>query len=418
VEGEISNLARPASGHLYFSLKDAASQVRCAMFRGKNMRLAFTPKNGMQVLTRARVGLYEGRGEFQLIVDYMEESGEGALRRAFEQLKQKLATEGLFAEEHKQPVPPVARCIGVITSPSGAAIRDILNVHRRRFPAIPLIIYPTAVQGDGAAQQIADAIVKANQRKECDVLIVSRGGGSLEDLWAFNEEVVARAIYNSALPVVTGVGHEIDFTIADFVADQRAPTPSAAIELLTPDQSEWRQQLNQIHNRLHAQINRVLKQQRQSVQWLEKRLQQQHPQQRLLQHSQRIDELEQRLSRSYRAMLRTREITLATLASRLQRRSPEQQLLRLQARHAQLKSRLASALARQLETRRQRLAMAGRTLDTVSPLATLGRGYALVTRPDGTLVRDASTVKAGEQVTARVQHGRLYCTVNKTESEL
>ena len=235
VRGEISNLAQPGSGHIYFSLKDKHSQVRCAMFRSANRHLRFAPENGREVLVRAGVSLYEGRGEFQLIVESMEPAGAGALQQAFEELKQRLLEEGLFADEHKQPLPAFPGTIGIITSPTGAAVRDIIHVLERRYARAGVIVYPVPVQGEGSAQQIAQAVDVANQRRECDVLILARGGGSLEDLWSFNEEIVARAIHHSVIPVVSGIGHEIDFTIADFVADQRAPTPSAAAEMVSPD---------------------------------------------------------------------------------------------------------------------------------------------------------------------------------------
>jgi exodeoxyribonuclease VII large subunit len=238
VEGEISNLARPASGHIYFSLKDEAAQVRCAMFKMHNRLVNFQPKNGQQVLARVRISLYEARGEFQLIVEHMEETGDGALRRQFELLKQKLFEEGLFDEAHKQALPFLPTQLGVITSPSGAAIRDILSVLKRRFPGIPVLIYPVPVQGTEAPQAIVESIHSAAKCQDCDLLILARGGGSLEDLWAFNEETVARAINACPIPIVTGIGHEIDFTIADFVADYRAPTPSAAAEFISPDHTE------------------------------------------------------------------------------------------------------------------------------------------------------------------------------------
>ncbi|MCU7921893.1 MAG: exodeoxyribonuclease VII large subunit, partial [Candidatus Thiodiazotropha sp. (ex Dulcina madagascariensis)] len=250
VSGELSNLAQPASGHIYFSLKDEAAQVRCAMFRMKRQLLRFRPENGQQVTIRARVSLYEARGEFQLIVEQMEPAGEGALRLAFEQLKHKLATEGLFDSETKKPLPSPPNQLGIITSPTGAAVRDLLTVLRRRFPALPVIIYPVQVQGEDAPRQIIRMLQLANQRQECDLLILSRGGGSLEDLQAFNDEGLARAIHASQIPLVTGIGHEIDFTIADFVADRRAPTPSAAAELVSPDQQEWYQRVTQLARRL------------------------------------------------------------------------------------------------------------------------------------------------------------------------
>lgn len=415
VEGELSNVARPSSGHIYFTLKDHQAQVRCAMFRGRNSALSFVPTNGMQVLARARVGLYDGRGEYQLVVEFLEESGDGALRRAFEQLKQKLDAEGLFDPARKRPLPALPRAIGVITSPTGAAIRDILSVLRRRFPAMPLIIYPVPVQGDGAAAQIAAAISVANARKDSDVLLVARGGGSLEDLWAFNEEVVARAIAGSELPIITGIGHEIDFTIADFCADVRAPTPSAAAELLTPDQNEWRQRVLRIAQRLELRQRELLSRWQRQLAWLTKRLDQQHPRQRLLQRMQRIDELEQRLYRAQRAHLRALQQRIVTATARLHRHAPDQQLARLAERRRYLYQRLRRSMAQRLERERQQLAAVGRALDTVSPLATLSRGYSVLTRSaDGTVVTVADQLQAGERVNARLHRGRVECTVIQT----
>ncbi|HEY0719956.1 MAG TPA: exodeoxyribonuclease VII large subunit, partial [Gammaproteobacteria bacterium] len=275
IEGEISNLTRPASGHIYFSLKDPFAQVRCAMFRMRGMHLVFRPADGMQVLVRARLSLYEPRGDYQLIVEQMEEAGDGALRRAFEQLKQRLHAEGLFESARKRPLPPLPRRIGVVTSPSGAAIHDILTVLRRRFPAIPVILYPVPVQGAGAAAQIATMLRKAGERGECDVLIVGRGGGSLEDLWPFNEEVVARAIAASPIPVVSAVGHEVDVTIADFAADQRAATPSAAAEMVVPDRQEWQLRIERLQERLTQALHHRLRHAHQSVAHLAKRIR--HP---------------------------------------------------------------------------------------------------------------------------------------------
>src|SRR3990167_3651168 len=289
IEGEISNFAAPHSGHWYFSLKDAAAQVRCAMFKGHQRQLNFIPKDGLHILLRARVSLYENRGEFQLIAEYMEERGEGKLRRAFEILKKKLEAAGLFDLAHKKPLPLFPQQIGVITSSTGAAIRDILTVLKRRYTCAFVIIYPSLVQGANAASTIIQAIQTANQRNECDVLILARGGGSLEDLWPFNEENVAYAIYQSKLPIMTGIGHEVDFTIADFVADKRAPTPSAAAEIVTPNKIE----LLQILNRDKQQFLKLLKQQftanKQHLSWIQKQLYQQHPKRRLAERAQHVD---------------------------------------------------------------------------------------------------------------------------------
>src|ERR1700728_3269492 len=298
LEAEISNLARPSSGHWYFSLKDSAAQVRCAMFRQRNMLSAFTPRDGQKVLVRARIGLYEPRGEYQLIVDHMEDAGLGALKRQFEELSAKLSQEGLFAAERKRLLPGLPKRIGVITSPTGAAVRDILHVLARRFPAAPVLIYPVRVQGAQAAAEITATLQLANQRAECDVLILARGGGSLEDLWAFNDERLARAIVASPIPVITGIGHEIDFTIADFAADVRAPTPSAAAEIVVPDAEEWLSSLRRLDARLQRALLRSMQARAQRLRWLCGRAAMVSPSARLAQQSQRLDELEQRLSRA------------------------------------------------------------------------------------------------------------------------
>ncbi|MEW6645854.1 MAG: exodeoxyribonuclease VII large subunit [Pseudomonadota bacterium] len=413
VEGEISNLARPASGHWYFSLKDSAAQVRCAMFRQRNQLLRFKPQDGMHVLIRARISLYEGRGEFQLIAEHMEEAGSGALQRAFEMLKLRLQNEGLFDTARKRPLPRLPRRIGVVTSPTGAAIRDILTVLARRFPAIPVVIYPVPVQGSGAGEQIAAAIRRAGERAECDVLIVGRGGGSLEDLWAFNEEVVARAIHASPLPIVSAVGHEIDFTIADFVADMRAPTPSAAAELLSPDREEMRTQLLQQRIRLARSFQRQMRHKREQLDTLQKRLK--HPGRRLQEIAQRLDEMEQRLGRASQHLLRHAGSRLAALHARLERHTPLYRVQALQTRREELQRRLRSAAAQHLERLNRRLAQAAHTLDAVSPLATLGRGYAIVTSADGSVLRAAAQTAPGAQVQARLGQGRLLCRVEGVE---
>ena len=317
VEGEISNFAAPHSGHWYFSLKDATAQVRCAMFRPQNRRLSFTPKDGMQVLVKARVSLYEGRGDFQLLAEHLEEAGEGKLRQEFEALKKRLLEAGLFAEEHKKPLPAIPRCIGIITSPTGAAIRDILSVLQRRFASVPVIIYPTLVQGDLAAPNIVKAIETANHRNECDALILTRGGGSLEDLWPFNEEKVAYAIYRSNIPIVSGVGHEIDFTIADFVADLRAPTPSAAAELATPDREELLNSLDQHQKQLARLAKQKLQQFQQNLDWMKKHLQQQHPKRRLAEQAQHLDLCEITLVRLQNKLLAEHQANLKTLHAKL-----------------------------------------------------------------------------------------------------
>jgi len=412
VEGEISNLARPASGHLYFSLKDASSQVRSAMFRANNRLLTFEPENGQHVLARARVSLYPARGDYQLIIEHLEAFGEGALQRAFEALKRRLAAEGLFDVSRKRPVPALPRRIGVITSPSGAAVRDILTVTRRRFPAIPIRIYPVSVQGAGAAEQIAQALGLASERGDCDVLVLARGGGSLEDLWAFNEEAVARAIAACEIPVVTGVGHEVDVTISDFAADYRAATPSAAAEAVTPDQLAWREGLAKMEARLATLLRARLRLEGQRVAWLGQRLQ--HPKRRLQELAQRLDGLSLRLSAAARARLRRADTRLQQSRARLQKQHPESVLNMLRARTGYLQQRLVTALRHALARRRAELTGLARSLHTVSPLSTLDRGYAIITtHPEGRLVRSVKQTQPGHCVQARLSDGALLCTVDE-----
>ena len=414
LEGELSNFAAPASGHWYFSLKDSAAQVRCAMWRQKNSLVRFRPKDGMAVLARARVGLYEPRGEYQLLVEHLEEAGEGALKREFEKLKAKLAGEGLFALERKRPLPAVPRRIGVVSSPTGAAIHDILRVLRARFPAAAVLLYPTAVQGAAAVPEIVRAIEAASRRNECDVLIIARGGGSLEDLWCFNDERVARAIAACRVPTVSGVGHEVDVTIADFVADVRAPTPSAAALIAVPDKQSWLESLAQLEQRFAGAVGRSLRAQALAVGALAQRLQISHPGARLAQHAQRLDDLEQRLRLSLRASVLARRQRLENLSTRLWRENPRHRLEALCAHAAALRQRLVTTFAGNLNGFEQRLALASRTLDAVSPLATLGRGFAVVSRvADGTLLRDAAQAPAGTEIEARLARGRVRAQVTR-----
>ncbi len=409
VEGEISNLARPASGHIYFSLKDESAQVRCAMFKMRNRLVNFQPKNGQQILARVRISLYEARGEFQLIVEHMEETGDGALRRQFEQLKRQLYEEGLFDEANKQALPVLPTRLGVITSPSGAAIRDILSVLKRRFPGIPVLIYPVPVQGTEAPQAIVEALHNAGKRKDCDLLILARGGGSLEDLWAFNDETVARAINACPIPIVTGIGHEIDFTIADFVADQRAPTPSAAAELISPDRSEWIETFSSWQKRLLRAWQGYQQQQMQTVAWLSKQLK--HPGQRLQDHNQRLDELEQRLTQAQSTGTRHLRSRLETLQARLLGQSPGQGLREIRIKLDKLQHANRQAILNKLGRNKQQLASVSRALDTVSPLATLGRGYAIVQTRTGQVVRKASDVSVNDSIKTRLGSGHLDCRV-------
>ena len=406
IEGEVSNLARPRSGHMYFTLKDENCQVRCAMFRMHNRTLSFAPEDGMHVLAHARVGLYPERGEFQLIVQYMEEAGAGALRRAFDALKNRLGAEGLFDAGHKRPLPVLPRCIGVVTSPTGAAVRDVLSVLGRRFPAVPVVIHPVPVQGAGAAEAIARMLDLACGRSECDVLILARGGGSLEDLWAFNEETVARAMHRASIPIVTGVGHEVDFTIADLVADLRAPTPSAAAESVVPDASEWAARYRGFEARLVSVMRRALATRRGEVRMLAKRLV--HPRRRLFDHSQRLDAVTMRLSRAANAGVREHRARLSTLAARLARHAPDRTVQAHRSRCEALLGRLSRAARAALSGRSSRVSALERALGAFGPQATLERGYSILLRDDDRqVVRNASEVHPGERLHARLAHGAL-----------
>ena len=412
LQGEISNFACPASGHMYLSLKDIHSQVRCAMFKNRNRFLKFEPENGAEVLVRANVSLYEGRGEFQLIIEQMELAGEGGLQRAYEELKQKLFKEGLFEEEHKLTLPHMPKTIGIITSPTGAAIRDIMSVLKRRYPAGNIIVYPAAVQGDGAAEQITTMLKTAEQRNECDVIILSRGGGSIEDLWAFNNEILARAIFDCSLPVVSGIGHEIDFTIVDFVADQRAATPSAAAELVSPDQMHIRQNVSLQQNRLIQILQASLSTLRQNITHLEKRLP--HPATQLQNNAQRLDALSTRMEHSIKSIVTLQNHRLHEQLSTLNKHSPLQKLQFYIERSGQLHQRLhqaANNLWRNLDSQIQTVA---RALNTVSPLATLNRGYAIVQKYDNQeIIRDARQLVSGDEVLTRFSHGQAKCIVNE-----
>jgi exodeoxyribonuclease VII large subunit len=412
VEGEISNFAAPSSGHWYFSLKDSAAQVRSAMFKPHNRKLGFLPKDGMHVMLKARVSLYEGRGEFQLIAEHMEEIGEGQLRQAFEALKKRLQEAGLFETSHKKILPAMPKSIGVITSPTGAAIRDILSVLQRRFPSVPVIIYPTLVQGDMAAPQIVRAIKTANERQECDVLILSRGGGSLEDLWPFNEEAVAHAIFQSAIPIISGVGHEVDFTIADFVADVRAPTPSAAAELVTPDSEELLASLDYQQQRFIRHMQQKFRQLQQTLTWTNKQLQQQHPKRRLAEQRQNLDVAEVTFVRLQKLFISEKLARLNTLSARLNGMTPTHRVKALSNQLTLSLQRLSNALTLQLQQKQLELGNAAATLDALSPLATLKRGYAIATKNQQVL-RYAKEANVGDQINIRLLEGSLDCTINQ-----
>jgi exodeoxyribonuclease VII large subunit len=413
VEGEVSNLARPASGHVYFSLKDAGAQVRCAMFRTRNRALGFEARDGMKVVAYGRVSLYTPRGDYQLIVEALEAAGEGLLRLRFEQLKRKLNEEGLFDAALKRPLPRWPRAIGVVTSASGAAVRDIITVLRRRCPALPVIVYPTSVQGEGAAAEIAAAIATANRRAECDVLIVGRGGGSLEDLWSFNEEIVARAIHDSTIPVVSAVGHEVDFTIADMVADLRAATPSAAAELVSPDMLEVETRLQQSRQRLVQIMAQTLKRQSRELEQLRRRLI--SPRRRLELHFQRLDELLARLPTALTTQLALKRSQLRALEARVASHSPRARLAAHNGQLEHVSHRLSAAMRRGLELKDARLSRCERVLRALGPGATLDRGYAIVTDAAGQVVRDAEQAVVGATLTTRLARGRFDAEVLRRE---
>lgn len=409
--GELSNLAMPSSGHWYFSLKDISAQVRCAMFKGNNRRVPFRPQDGMQVLVQARVSLYEPRGDYQLIIESMQPAGDGMLALRFEELKRRLGAEGLFDEGRKRPLPREPRAVGLVTSATGAALHDMLTVLGRRAPDLPVFIYPTQVQGSAAISQIVAAITLANRRAEVDVLIVGRGGGSLEDLWCFNEEAVARAIAHSAIPVVSAVGHEVDVTISDFAADLRAPTPSAAAELVAPDRSARAQRLVHLKQRLVQAISRRQTAARHGFALLQKRLDHQDPKRRLEQQSQRLDELSGRLQQLLNLRLHQGERRLANLELRLQARSPEKLLAAGKRRHQLAQERLHTLMNKRQDLAAHRLAMLSARLDGISPLATLGRGYSITRTPNGEVIRRAAQVSPGQQLVTTLAEGALRVRV-------
>ncbi|MEQ9948934.1 exodeoxyribonuclease VII large subunit [Pectobacterium aroidearum] len=405
LSGEISNLSQPSSGHWYFTLKDERAQVRCAMFRTSNRRVTFRPQNGQQVLIRATITLYEPRGDYQLLAESMQPAGDGLLQQQFEQLKQKLAAEGLFDQQFKQVLPSPAKQVGVITSASGAALHDILQVLQRRDPSLPVIVYPTSVQGADAPLQIVRAIELANQREECDVLIVGRGGGSLEDLWSFNDERVARAIFASRIPIVSAVGHETDVTIADFVGDLRAPTPSAAAELVSRNQLELLRQIQSQRQRLEMAMDYYLAQRNRDFTRLHHRLQQQHPQLRLARQQAQLVKLRQRLDDAMQQQLRQTSRRSERLQQRLMQQQPQTRLHRAQQRLQQLSYQMQSAVERQLNQNKQKLGIACSRLEGVSPLATLARGYNVTTAPDGKVLKNVTQITPGETLKTRLQDG-------------
>ncbi|HCR9755014.1 TPA: exodeoxyribonuclease VII large subunit [Citrobacter koseri] len=405
ISGEISNFTQPASGHWYFTLKDDTAQVRCAMFRNSNRRVTFRPQHGQQVLVRANITLYEPRGDYQIIVESMQPAGEGLLQKKYELLKAKLQAEGLFDQQYKQPLPSPAHCVGVITSKTGAALHDILHVLKRRDPSLPVIIYPTAVQGDDAPGQIVRAIERANARNECDVLIVGRGGGSLEDLWSFNDERVARAIFASRIPVVSAVGHETDVTIADFVADLRAPTPSAAAEIVSRNQQELLRQIQSAQQRLGMAMDYYLANRNRRFTQLFHRLQQQHPQLRLARQQTMLERLRQRMNFALDNQLKRAASRQQRVLQRLNQQNPQPRIYRAQTRIQQLEYRLAENVRARLSATRERFGNAVTHLEAVSPLSTLARGYSVTTATDGKVLKQTRQVKAGDVLTTRLSDG-------------
>lgn len=422
VEGEISNLSRPSSGHWYFTLKDKGAQVRCAMFRSRTAQIKFQPKEGDQIIVRGKVSLYENRGDYQLIVDAMKPAGEGQLQQAFIQLKQKLGAEGLFNPEHKRALPAAIKRIAVITSPTGAAIHDILTVLKRRFPAIEVDIYPVQVQGQYAAQQMIWSINQANsdarnapEEQATDVIIIGRGGGSIEDLWSFNDEQLARTIFHSDLPIVSAVGHEVDFTITDFVADIRAPTPSAAAEMLSPNREEYLSRLQALSARLENSIQQQLQNKQWQLQSAQRGLQ--HPGDKLSQYAQTLDMLELRMQQSQKNNLDRLLKKLTQSQQRLQQQSPVNKLQQIETQLGYFQQRLRNAMKQLLSNKAERLQQNALLLNAVSPLQTLGRGYAILQTPTEVVIRDSHDVKKGDLISARIGHGSLELTVEKVKHE-
>jgi len=417
IEGEISNLARPASGHMYFSLKDEAAQIRCAWFKQRQHQNTMTIANGTKMLALGKISLYEARGEYQFIVEKMETAGEGDLKRKYEKLKEKLAIEGFFSVGIKKSLPKLPTQIGIITSPSGAAIRDALSVLKRRFPMVPIIIYPVSVQGAAAAPEIKIALEKANKRAECDLLIITRGGGSLEDLWAFNEEIVARAIHQSDIPIISAVGHETDVTIADFVADHRAPTPSAAAEIAVPDQQEWFNSIDNISGKLNALIIRVINNRHQSIDWFHKRLTQSSPQVIVRRQIEKSINLQRVLKGSIKNLLIVRGREIDKLTSRCIQNSPshslQKQIMRLEA----IKQNIYTKGKKLIEDNQNRLQLASQSLNSVSPLGTLDRGYAIVSEAKtNKIITNPSSLKINSKLEIQLAKGKITAAVLEKNS--
>ncbi len=410
IEGEISNLAKPASGHWYFSIKDSKAQLRAAMFKNRNGRVAFKPENGQQVLIRAQVTLYEARGDFQVIVDHMEESGVGRLMQQYEALKKQLSNEGLFSSEYKKTIPAQATHIGLITSTSGAAIRDALSVINRRSPSSEVTVYATAVQGEQATAQIIQAIETANRHAQCDVLLLVRGGGSLEDLWCFNEESVARAIFNSTIPLITGVGHEIDFTIADFVADARAPTPSVAAETVTMDQFEVMSQFDSLSERLLSLIKSQLQVKADSLLNAEERLLGFHPERSMDTLKQRLSYAQSRLISIQSSQLQHRQNQFRLAFEKVKHFNPETQIPLLNKQLISLNHQLLRSMQNNLDDSRHQFTLQAGKMDSLSPLKTLSRGFAAISK-NSQIISSVKQLKQHDTIDIQLKDGKTSANI-------
>lgn len=418
IEGEISNLAKPASGHMYFSLKDEMSQIRCAWFRQRQLQNTLNIVNGSKMLALGKIGLYEPRGEYQFIVEKMEIAGEGDLKRKYEDLKRKLSAEGIFSEENKSELPNLPKKIGVITSPSGAAVQDILTVLNRRFPIIPIIIFPVAVQGEQAAPQIQNALEKANFRADCDLLILARGGGSLEDLWAFNEEIVARAIFDSEIPVISAIGHETDVTISDFTADLRAPTPSGAAELAVPDQHDWIKSIDNISEKINTIITQQINSKSQLSDWINKRLSQSSPMMTVKRQIEKSNNLQKMLSSSILQNLSRQEKNIHQLKSNLNEVSPRLKIHTQLSRIKELNQKITSCSDHLLEGLNNRIKLASKTLNSVSPLRTLDRGYAIARdAKTKNVIMSADAIEIENDIEVKLAKGEIKVTVIEKHSD-
>lgn len=418
IEGEISNLAKPASGHMYFSLKDEMSQIRCAWFKQRQLQNTLNIANGSKMLALGKIGLYEPRGEYQFIVEKMEIAGEGDLKRKYEDLKKKLSAEGIFSEENKSELPNLPKKIGVITSPSGAAVQDILTVLNRRFPIIPIIIFPVAVQGEQAAPQIQNALEKANFRADCDLLILARGGGSLEDLWAFNEEIVARAIFDSEIPIISAIGHETDITISDFTADLRAPTPSGAAELAVPDQHDWIKSIDNISEKINTIITQQINSKSQLSDWINKRLSQSSPKMTVKRQIEKSNNLKKILSSSILQNLSKQDKNIHQLKSNLNEVSPRLKIHTQLSRIKELNQKITSCSDHLLEGLNNRIKLASKTLNSVSPLRTLDRGYAIARdAKTKNVIMSADNIEIENDIEVKLAKGEIKVTVIEKHSD-